>query len=457
MRRMMWLAAVVGAAGVVGIGVAVAAAITAPAKAELAADAIPLGTALGQPWYLGGFSGLAPNGNSGKEYWTITDRGPNQDLPCAATGNGLQFPLPAYAPEIVQIGVKGSELKVKARIPLRFASGAATGLPVRTGKNELGYGPGGCAGGVLPLSPGGVDSEGVVVDPRDGSFWIADEYLPSVMHVTSDGLVVTRIVPTGTGASITASGTNVVEAFPAIVGSNFRSNRGFEDVALSPDGRWLYTSLQSPMDNPSRTSPPPSPNPRNSLAIRVFRIDLANPAQPVVDREWVYKLDKAAGNSPLADKVSGLVWDGTDRLLVEERDDPIPADANPQNTMNTRVYRADFTAASNILGTVWDETPAPVTTDSRTLEQWLVPGASGTPATALPATAPKCLWSDLAVQLSAAGFRNGKIEGISTIPARGSNPPLLAVINDNDFGIAAPIPEQLNVLPFPATQSCTPA
>lgn len=177
----------------------------------------------------------------------------------------------------------------------------------------------------------------------------------------------------------------------------------------------------------------------------------------LVDREWVYRLDKGAGNSPLADKVSGLVWDGTDRLLVEERDDPSPANANPQNTMNTRIYRANFAAASNILGTVWDMTPAPATTDSRTLEQWFVPDVPGTPTTPLPTTAPKCLWSDVAAQLLAAGFTNGKIEGVTTIPARGVNPPLLAIINDNDFGLAAPIPEQLNVLPFPETQGCTPA
>ena len=49
----------------------------------------------------------------------------------------------------------------------------------------------------------GVDSEGVVVDPRDGSFWVPDEYVPSVLHVAPDGDVLGRFVPPATKASST--------------------------------------------------------------------------------------------------------------------------------------------------------------------------------------------------------------------------------------------------------------
>ena len=67
------------------VGIAVAAAVDPPSRAILAADAVPIGTGLERPWYLGGFSDLYPEGASGKEFWTITDRGPNFD---GGAGNG---------------------------------------------------------------------------------------------------------------------------------------------------------------------------------------------------------------------------------------------------------------------------------------------------------------------------------------------------------------------------------
>lgn len=451
--------AAVCAAAVV-TGVAVAAAIIAPAKAELAPDAISIGSGLGRTWHLGGFSDLYPEGSSGKEFWTITDRGPNLDggvgtAPCS-TGTKV-YPLPAFAPEIVRIGVKDDAIKIKERIPLRFSSGPAVGYSVRpTPKNEASL-DSACQS--LGTSPRGIDSEGLVVDPRDGSFWIADEYLPSVMHVMRDGTVVTRVVPTGTQGTLAGSGANVVTPFPETIGTNFRPNRGFEGIAISPDGETLYTALQSPMDYRPTGTAPSGPNPRNSLALRVFRLDISGPAAPVVTGQWIYPLDKGGGNSPLADKVSTLTWLGPDRLAVGERDDPAndPND-NPQNTTNTRLYLADFSAVTPIApASVWNG-PTGVATGGKSLEQWYIPGQGvGAPAD-LPATAPKCFWADVAKLLRDAGFTdptmpsragNGKIEGVAYVPARGANPALLAVLNDNDFGLVVPIPEQLDVLAAP--------
>jgi hypothetical protein len=446
---------------VVAAGAAIAAAITAPRKAELAVNAVPIGMGLGREWFLGGFSDLYPEGASGKEYWTITDRGPNLDggvggTPCAA-GTKV-YPLPAFTPQIVRIGGKDDGLKVKARLPLSFASGPAVGTSVRAvPKNELAV-DGNCAS--LGTTPRGVDAEGLVVDPRDGSFWIADEYLPSILHVRYDGRVLTRVVPAGTEGSAQGAGAAVVGAFPATVGLNFRPNRGFEGIAISSDGRTLYTALQSPMDYRPTGAAPPGPNPRNSLALRVFRLDISSPSSPAVTGQWIYPLDKGAGNGPLADKVSALVWLGRDLIAVEERDDPAndPND-NPQNTTNTRLYAANLAAVAPIPpDSVWNGPTGP-DTGGRSLEQWYVPGqGTGAPAS-LPALVPKCLWADVAALLRQAGFTdpnnpsragNGKIEGVAYVPGRGANAALLAVLNDNDFGLVVPIPEQLNVLAAPA-------
>jgi hypothetical protein len=197
----------------------------------------------------------------------------------------------------------------------------------------------------------------------------------------------------------------------------------------------------------------------------VFRLDISSVAAPVATAQWVYPLDKGAGNSPLADKVSTLTWLGVDRLAVEERDDPAndPND-NPQNTTNTRLYLADFSSVAAIApGSVWNGPTGPAT-GGKSLEQWYIPGQGvGAPAD-LPTAAQKCLWADVAQLLVSSGFTdptlpsragNGKIEGVAYTPARGANPALLGVLNDNDFGLVVPIREQLDVLAAPPV--CSPS
>jgi hypothetical protein len=132
--------------------------------------------------------------------------------------------------------------------------------------------------------------------------------------MSARGELLSRIVPKGaTGDAYKAAvaeaeadsgeSLDVFEQFPAIIGDRFRKNRGFEDVAAQRfNGRtYVYTALQSPMENPNTTT-------RNSLAIRVFRIDVTRVDKPVVDREWAALLDiKPGKKSPLADKVLGAV------------------------------------------------------------------------------------------------------------------------------------------------------
>ena len=316
---------------------AVAAAIKAPAKAELQADAIPIGSGLGRAWHLGGFSDLFPEGSSGKEFWSLTDRGPNLDegVGNTCTEDGKVYPLPGFTPEIVRLGVKDEELRVKDRTPLTFAGGPAVGYSVRPApKNEASFDEN-CAS--LGTSPRGIDSEGLVVDFRDRSFWIADEYLPSVMHVRQDGRVLTRVVPVGTEASAAGAGATIVGAFPETVGVNFRPNRGFEGIAISPDGRTLYTALQSPMEYRVAGQPNPSPNPRNSLALRVFRLDISAPGAPVVTGQWALRAGQ--GTRERAARGQGLgARLGRARTGSRSRSGTIPR-TTPTTTRRTRSTR----------------------------------------------------------------------------------------------------------------------
>jgi hypothetical protein len=340
---------------------------------------IPIGEdATGRGWKLGGFSGLYPLDSSGKSFLALTDRGPNGDLTCEGVA-GKEIFVPAFAPRLIQFGVRDRKIHVKKATPLSVGTQLATGLPnlssatPTTSPTEEQAFATGCA--KLEPDPFGVDSEGIVPDLRGfvsgllpwplggggrlgegaGLYWLADEYRPSILHVAPDGEILSRLVPkdalhayaNAVAAAEADSGNslNVIEAFPEVIGRQFRRNRGFEDVAISRSGwrTYLYTGLQSPMENPFSVSP--SSRTRRSLAIRFFRIDVTNPASPVVDREWLYLLEKDPGaNQPLADKISALWWIGPETLLVEERDDPDFGGFPPSVTWTktTKLFKVDF-------------------------------------------------------------------------------------------------------------------
>ena len=138
-----------------------------------------------------------------------------------------------------------------------------------------------------------------------------------MLDVAPDGDVLGRFVPTGYESIVDA--LVVDDVFPEVVGQRFRGNRGFEGIALSPDGTELYTALQSPMQNPTSST-------NGSLAIRIFKLDISNPSAPVRVGQWVYVLDP---------------------------DTPSPENANPGNTVNTRLWLADLTA-NRMLGEAWN-------------------------------------------------------------------------------------------------------
>jgi len=269
--------------------------------------------------------------------------------------------LSGYTPQIVKLGVRKGEITVQERIPLHDGAHTASGRPNLTFDENtyLQTDPASktCTkladvGGVI--DPFGVDTEGVVVDPRDSSFWLSDEYRPSILHVAPDGQILARIVPQDlaspsltpatnyANAVAAAGGTFAVQpAFPGIVNA-FRKNRGFEGLALSPDGQTLYTLLQSPLDYQSLGVSNANRNlARNSPYIRVFRLDISNPAAPAVSAEWIYLMSRGF-SSGVPDRISDVQWLDDDVLLIEERDDERP-------TAITHYFRADFGSATNLL------------------------------------------------------------------------------------------------------------
>ena len=342
---------------------------------------------------LGGIgSDIFPAGRKG-EFWTVTDRGPNGQIKVDGTKRRT-FPVPGFDPAIVKVRMSGGAVRVLDAIPITTGSGKpVTGLPNQEGRDEAPYTYD--ARTALTYSPNGLDTEGIV-RAADGSFWLVDEYGPSLVHVSARGKVITRYVPKGLG--LTGTDYPVVEALPSVL-LHRKVNRGFEGLAQLPGGD-LVMAVQSPLSLPDTDA---------GEASRTTRLLRFSPKKETVTAEYAYRFDPVNVVDPSEDdtselKISSVVAVGGNRLLVEERTD---------KAARLQLVRLD--PASNILGGPWDDD-----TTSPSLEQLDDPAASGVPL----------LSKRLVVDLVTVDGVPGKIEGAARV-----DHDTLALVNDNDFGM----------------------
>ena len=383
-------------------------------------------TSKGQDIFLGGFSGLyfqgiAANGNL--KFVTNTDRGPNGE----PTGGNRPFYLPSFQPEIVsfELNRTSGEIGITKRTGLFRPDGKTplTGLPnLQAGANGLAYTDEigvDLDGKVLQNDLVGADVEGIVVAPN-GEYWLVDEYRPSIYHFDVNGKLIDRFIPKGTASAPVVdfpAGTFGPEVLPEVYAQR-RSNRGFEAVAI--EGTKLYAFMQSPIDNPDNAGDTAS---RASRTVRILEFDTVTKA---VTGEYLYLLDDITGTgNAKTDKLGDAVSLGGGKFAVVERDDLATT------ASNKLIYQIDLAAATNI------NNPANFTLPTgKTIEQL-------TPAELIAAkinVVSKSLIAN-AAQLGYTGVE--KLEGLALVA-----PNTLALINDNDFNVAAgsQVPSKLGIL-----------
>ena len=268
-------------------------------------------------------------------FWAISDRGPNDELPIDGQVRRLLYE-PGFDPAIFRLRLDAAHgtIAIESATFLKTTAGdAVTGVPNRPGVDEPPYD----ASGQTPLAynANGVDSEALARAP-DGSFWIGEEYGPSLLHVAADGRVLMRYAPVGAG--IAAPGYPVSETLPAALARR-RANRGFEAVTLSPDGRRLFAMTQSPLANPDRAT---------GDASRLVRILVVDPATGSPLSEHVLVTEQAAalqesvqGNLQIGD----AAWVNRSALLVVEHTDPV-----------ARLVLLELDGATDLLDSPWDDT-----------------------------------------------------------------------------------------------------
>ena len=345
--------------------------------------------------------------------YTITDRGPNIDLKDAekimgadfGDKKGKVFPTPNFSPSIYSIKIEDGKAIVLDKIQLKTASG----IPLSGISNPDTEEAWDINGNALPYDIAGIDAEGLV-RCNDGSFWVGEEYGPSILHLTSDGRVIERWVPKGVKKSLDGADYPIAELLPAILRKR-PLNRGIESMAISPDEKFLYFAMQSPLANPDKEA---YTNGRN---LRIFKIDaeagkLVGEYVYVIDTADTFRLDNAKKQQKQNDvKVSEMTAVGTDKLVVLER-----------ISKTTKFYAVDLADAENILNSTWDDSST-----SPSLEQH--------DATGLKVLNKKLLFnSDDHKGLMA------KIEGLAWMGAD-----QWVMVNDNDFGITGESTEFMQV------------
>lgn len=359
-------------------------------------------TAAGQVIKLGGFSGLHFRGidsATGRlRFVTHTDRGPNAD-PVDVNAdqvNDRPFALPSFQPRLIDFEYDPSndEITLGAQTLLTRTDGTTpiTGISNLLGSPGLANSdepPVTPAGAAIPLDPLGADLEGIVIAP-DGTYWMCDEYRPSIYHFSATGALIERFVPTGSGS---ATGT---EALPADYAKR-RANRGFEAIALR--GTKVYGFVQSPLDNPDVA------NDANSKASRFVRIVEFDTVSKTTTAEYYYVQE--AGSDKLGDAIAV----GTNEFLVIERDDDTTA------ASKKKIFRISLAGATRI------NTVNPAVYTGGTLEK--------TPLADLLTAGVRPVLKDVYVDLAAAGYVGvDKAEGLAFVDEN-----TLVVVNDNDFGM----------------------
>jgi hypothetical protein len=145
-----------------------------------------------------------------------------------------------------------------------------------------------------------------IVRLRDGSLWIGDEFGPYLLHLDRAGRLLSPPVQVPD-----------VRAPQNPAGSpNLGSSKGFEGMAASPDGRYLYPLLEGTVNGDQRGD------------LRMYEFDLRRGAY--TGKRWTYRL--GAANLAIGDAIAV----DANRFLVIERDG-----AQGDASVIKRIYLAD--------------------------------------------------------------------------------------------------------------------
>ena len=258
---------------------------------------------------VGMFSGLFYDPLRG-EWWGVSDRGPG--------GGTLPYEtrVQRFTLDVDRATGRISNFQIQATIKFTSQGQALNGLAPNP-TNAVGK---------------AFDPEGIVINPVNGNILVSDEYGPSLIEFNRNGEEVRRFTPP---ANVIPR--NAITGTPNFAGdagntAGKTSNRGFEGLAISPDGRFAYATLQSAMLDEGASA---------GQYTRIVKFDMAT-GQAVA--QYAYKFETTGQGRG----VSELVALGNDKFLILERNNRgigIGATlANPDKN----VFQIDLNGATDI-------------------------------------------------------------------------------------------------------------
>ncbi|MGH8537099.1 MAG: esterase-like activity of phytase family protein [Gammaproteobacteria bacterium] len=318
-----------------------------------------------------------------EEWWALSDRGPG--------GGVIDYATRVQRLEIKLNKTTGAIKKVDIEKTITFTDP----LEILTSPVNPAVAEPRALNGLNPLELNGdagvlgrsFDPEGIVIDPRTGHLIVSDEYGPSVYVFNRRGrLRKVFETPANLVPKLADGMTRDYVSDRAVLRFGRQDNRGFEGLAITPDGKRLVGVLQDPLVN--------EPGPNNgrdgrNVRIVVFDNDRRSPSYGTAIAQHVYQLEKQAdiaariiadgGTATATDPrqgrnigLSAIVAINQTEFLVLERDNRGIGVDDPAGTSvvgSKRVHKIDILGATDVtdLALPLDALPANVIAVSKSL------------------------------------------------------------------------------------------
>ncbi|MEA5510540.1 esterase-like activity of phytase family protein [Crocosphaera sp. UHCC 0190] len=280
---------------------------------------------------------------------------------------------------------------------------------------------------VLGLS---FDPEGFVVAPN-GNFYVSDEYGPSVYEFDSSGSFLRAFMTPDNLIPKEGATSNYVDGRGTIT-TGRQDNRGFEGLAISPDGTKLLAMLQDPLVNEGTSGT--SDDGRYSGNLRIVEFDTITGNSTA---QYIYQLESlvdindripgTANDFPATSQgrnigISAIIAINNHEFLVLERDNrglgvdaPTVADVANTPVGSKRIYSIDITGATDVSGIS-------------------LAGTNTLPGGIIPVS--KSLFLDIQTALDNAGqIIPEKIEGLAIGPQLNDGSYALLIGTDSDYSV----------------------
>ncbi|KAM7197539.1 Esterase-like activity of phytase domain containing protein [Rhypophila sp. PSN 637] len=240
------------------------------------------------------------------------------------------------------------------------------GFPTMPAATYPGDGFGGPGPGDKRLS---LDAEGLVVE-EDGSFWISDEYGPSLYKFNQNGKLVASVQPPDAILPIRNKKISFASNNPPLYGQTTvpkpadpdhgrQNNQGFEGLTVSPDGKTLWVMLQSAARQDGGASSSKRRNTRflkyslnkNRRGQNDGKVDVKYEAEYVVPLPTFVN---AAGQTRVAAQ-SEIHYISDTQFLVLPRDSSVGRGYEETLSRYRHVDIVDISSATNIKGHRFDD------------------------------------------------------------------------------------------------------